>query len=339
MFLFIFSGCTDDLIIETKSVGQDVTLTCARITTLDIATLFWIRLVSGNLPEFFKGTHHFDDDVRVNTTPRITTKQGPGTFLLHIHEAKLSDTGVYYCLRVNLLDVILLKGTFLRIGGPEPDITAVIQERTSDPVRPGGSVTLQCSVLSDSEKKTCPEEQSVFWFRAGSDESYPSVIYANGTSDGCEKSPEPHSPQKCVYSFSKNVSSSDAGTYYCAVATCGEILFGNGTKLEIEALNMWDLQMTNTVMVLLVAALAVSLIVIAVLIYTIKENKCDYCNNEAAVSMLENIAKKNLKRNEDTWIYSTVVFTVMESGSGGTRNAKAAEREKIYAAVKAFGLD
>ncbi|KAK9518359.1 hypothetical protein VZT92_023668 [Zoarces viviparus] len=223
--------------------------------------------------------------------------------------------------------------------GPEPDITAVIQERTSDPVRPGGSVTLQCSVLSDSENKTCPEEQRVFWFRAGSDESYPSVIYAHGTSDGCEKSPEAHSPQKCFYSFSKNVSSSDAGTYYCAVATCGEILFGSGTELDIEALTMWDLQKDDRVLILLVAVLAMSLIVIAVLIYATKKNKCDYCNNEAAVSLLENVAKRNLKRNEDTWIYSTVVFTVMESGSGGTRNAKAAEREKIYAAVKAFGLD
>ncbi|KAJ8337701.1 hypothetical protein SKAU_G00366670 [Synaphobranchus kaupii] len=39
----------------------------------------------------------------------------------------------------------------------------------------------------------------------------------------------------CVYNFPKrNLSLSDAGTYYCAVATCGEILFGNGTKLDIE---------------------------------------------------------------------------------------------------------
>uniref|UniRef100_A0A671Y4B9 Ig-like domain-containing protein n=1 Tax=Sparus aurata TaxID=8175 RepID=A0A671Y4B9_SPAAU len=38
--------------------------------------------------------------------------------------------------------------------------------------------------------------------------------------------------KSCVYHFSKKVSSSDAGTYYCAVATCGEILFGNGAKVE-----------------------------------------------------------------------------------------------------------
>ena len=119
--------------------------------------------------------------------------------------------------------------------GPEPDITAVTLDIQSDPVSSGDSVTLQCSVLSDSESKRCSEEHKVYWFRAGSNESHRSLIYAHGNSaDECEKSPDGRSPQKCVYSFSKNISSSDAGTYYCAVATCGEILFGNGTKLDIE---------------------------------------------------------------------------------------------------------
>ncbi|KAM9400651.1 uncharacterized protein ACWYII_030497 [Salvelinus alpinus] len=31
-----------------------------------------------------------------------------------------------------------------------------------------------------------------------------------------------------------NLSLSDAGTYYCAVASCGEMLLGNGTKLEMD---------------------------------------------------------------------------------------------------------
>uniref|UniRef100_A0A665WCA0 Ig-like domain-containing protein n=1 Tax=Echeneis naucrates TaxID=173247 RepID=A0A665WCA0_ECHNA len=140
----------------------------------------------------------------------------------------------------------------------------------SDPVRPGDSVTLQCSVLFDSEKKTCPGDHSVYWFRAGSDEAHPSFIYAHGNNrDHCKKSPESESTQKCDYFFSKNISSSDAGTHYCAVATCGEILFGNGTKLEIEGKsgiflyncsigiflcliseckNMMDLQRTNTLL-------------------------------------------------------------------------------------------
>ncbi|KAM9401373.1 uncharacterized protein ACWYII_030954 isoform 1-T2 [Salvelinus alpinus] len=84
-----------------------------------------------------------------------------------------------------------------------------------------------------SHHNTC-----VYWFRHGSGESHPGIIYTHGDrSDQCEKSPEAESPtQSCVYNLPKrNLSISDAGTYYCAVASCGEILFENGTKLDIEA--------------------------------------------------------------------------------------------------------
>ncbi|KAF3838697.1 hypothetical protein F7725_010465 [Dissostichus mawsoni] len=129
--------------------------------------------------------------------------------------------------------------------GPEPDITAIIQGHQSDPVLPGDSVTLQCAVLSESQSKTCPGETRVYWFRAGSDESHPSVIYTHkNRGDDCENSPEASSPRKCIYNFSINVSSSDAGTYHCAVATCGEILFGmeqNWTlKVTAEHLHIFN---------------------------------------------------------------------------------------------------
>uniref|UniRef100_A0A3Q2VFE9 Ig-like domain-containing protein n=1 Tax=Haplochromis burtoni TaxID=8153 RepID=A0A3Q2VFE9_HAPBU len=183
-------------------------------------------------PEFLGGTFAFDY-VGVNKTPHITTKQEPGTFILEITEVNQSDTGLYYCIKVKLLAMTFLKGTFLRIK--EPTISDTIQVFPSDHVHPGNPVTLQCSVLSNSENKTCPRNHSVFWFNVRSDKSQPNVIYPNENSDKCEKIQEASSTQKCVYSFSKNVSSSDAGSYYCAVATCGQIIFvfGNGTKQEM----------------------------------------------------------------------------------------------------------
>ena len=81
------------------------------------AKLFWIRLVSGNLPEFLGGTHYFDDYSVVNKTPHFTVKQEPGSFVLYINKTEPSDAGVYYCIEQKTLDMKLLIGTFLKIKG------------------------------------------------------------------------------------------------------------------------------------------------------------------------------------------------------------------------------
>ncbi|XP_029369096.1 uncharacterized protein LOC115050391 [Echeneis naucrates] len=339
LLFFLRAGrCTDDLLFDRKTVGvgEDVNLTCKRQVS-HMGKLFWIRLVSGNLAELLGGTYSFDHNF-VNKTLRFATKQETGTFLLHIHETEQSDTGLYYCIKVEGLLMKFLKGTFLRIKGAEPEITTNFQLPPSDPVRPGDSVTLQCSVLFDSEKKTCPGDHSVYWFRAGSDEAHPSFIYAHGNNrDHCKKSPESESTQKCDYFFSKNVSSSDAGTHYCAVATCGEILFGNGTKLEIEE-NMMDLQRTNTLLLVLCGTLATALIVTVFLFYMKK--KTSDCSKAAAVLHKNRGQQTSQQRgNDNAWIYSSAIYSVIKTGSCSLKDAKAAERERTFTAMRAFGMD
>uniref|UniRef100_A0A4W6FCJ8 Ig-like domain-containing protein n=1 Tax=Lates calcarifer TaxID=8187 RepID=A0A4W6FCJ8_LATCA len=285
--VILYALCSLTKIVD---VGDDVKLTCPRQTSDHSINLFWIRLVSGDLPEFLGGTFSFDYD-GVNKTPRITAKQEPGTFILLISKTELSDTGVYYCIKAKQL------------------------VPPSDPVHPGDSVTLQCSVLSDTEKKTCPGDHSVYWFRAGSDESHPSLIYAHrNSSDYCENSHEAHSLQKCVYNFPKTVSSSDSGTYYCAVATCGEIIFGNGTKLDIEG-KCGTFLYNGTISILCV---------------------CFRVCVEAFLTLSSSIFSQ---RHGDMSVYSAVVFTMIKAGGGAIKDGKAAERERIYAAVKAFGLN
>ena len=93
-----------------------MTLKCPRQKSSSLTELHWIRLVSGNLPEFLGGTYTFDYD-GVNKTPRITAAQGPGTFLLHINKTQRSDTGIYYCMKVDTLNMRPVKGAFLRIKG------------------------------------------------------------------------------------------------------------------------------------------------------------------------------------------------------------------------------
>ncbi|XP_069388260.1 uncharacterized protein [Paralichthys olivaceus] len=266
-----------DQIFQTKTVdvGDEVKLTCSRQkTNIGVRKLFWFRLVSGNLPEFLGGTPYFDY-AGVNETPHFTVKQEPGSFVLYIDKTEPSDAGVYYCIEQHQFNIKLLNGLFLKIKGPEPDITAVIDVPPSDTVSSGDWKTLQCSVLSNSDNQACPKYPNLYWFRAGLDGSHPRLVYVHGSSDdGCNRSLEAHSPHKCVFNFCKTIKSSDIGTYYCAVVTCGEILFGHGIKLDNEALNMWDAQKANAVLCLLSAALAISLIVI---VFLIRKKMCDCC--------------------------------------------------------------
>uniref|UniRef100_A0A3Q3G2X4 Ig-like domain-containing protein n=1 Tax=Labrus bergylta TaxID=56723 RepID=A0A3Q3G2X4_9LABR len=159
--------------------------------------------------------------------------------------------------------------------------------------------------VGDNVTLTCPRDESLsstqlFWLRLVSGDF---VIYTHGNrSGGCEESPETHSPQKCVYSFSKTVKSSDASTYFCAVAACGEILFGNGTKIDIKVESTWkilvkhlntisfymfsgaDNQTAVIALSLLSAALAISLIIIAFLIHIIKTKSCDSSKGNRTLS-------------------------------------------------------
>ncbi|MCI4389570.1 hypothetical protein PGIGA_G00099600, partial [Pangasianodon gigas] len=108
------------------------------------------------------------------------------------------------------------------------------QAPTLTVIRSGESDTLQCSVQAITS--SCADEQSVYWFKHGSGE-FPNtgIIYTHGdSSDQCKKSSEAGFPtQSCSYTLPKS-KLGPAGIYYCAVAACGKVLFGNGTKVDVK---------------------------------------------------------------------------------------------------------
>uniref|UniRef100_A0A3P9CN06 Ig-like domain-containing protein n=1 Tax=Maylandia zebra TaxID=106582 RepID=A0A3P9CN06_9CICH len=157
---------------------------------------------------------------------------------LTILKAVQDDEGIYHCGMIEWINPEWT-GTYLLVKAS--DYTVVQWPTVLNPLHSGNSMTLQCSVYSDSDQM-CPRDYNVFWFRAGSDPLHPSIIYTDGNRHS-ESERISDSEERCVYRFSKNVSSSDAGTYYCAVATCGEILFGNGTKLDIEVIKIIVIQL------------------------------------------------------------------------------------------------
>ncbi|KAL1271795.1 hypothetical protein QQF64_030811 [Cirrhinus molitorella] len=189
-------------------------------------------------------------------------------------ELKPSDTGIYYCAVATCGKIHLGNGTKLIIE--ESDSirrTTVLQQPVPDRLHRGDSVTLQCSVIS----QICAGEYSVYWFRHSSGQSHPGIIYTQGNrSDQCmERSETGSSTQTCVYSLSQTeLKPSDTGIYYCAVATCGKIHLGNGTKLIIEEYSaVW-----NPVVLTLFTISIISIIVNVFLVRLIQKNnkKEDY---------------------------------------------------------------
>uniref|UniRef100_UPI0037E93713 uncharacterized protein n=1 Tax=Semicossyphus pulcher TaxID=241346 RepID=UPI0037E93713 len=241
--------------VTQVQLGEPATIMCFSPEILN-TRVFWYKQSAGDALKLIVilQKHTKPEFEAEFSASRFDLKVSENTSNLTILRTIEEDEGMYHC-GVLEFTVIALSSTYLSIKGNTQrtsNYTVVQRPTVSDPVRPGDLMTLQCSVLSDSESQTCPGGHSVYWFRAGSDKSHPDIIYTDGhRRGGCDERSD--TQRSCVYRFSKNVSSSDAGTYYCAVATCGEILFGNGTKLELE-------QTTSSEFVALVIAIVCLLI-------------------------------------------------------------------------------
>ncbi|XP_062856997.1 uncharacterized protein LOC134319633 [Trichomycterus rosablanca] len=147
--------------------------------------------------------------------------------LLILHTNK-EDEGFYFCVTFGLRTILISNGTFLSVTGDQDLNVLVNQHAELDSVPAGESVNLQCSVFSES--KTA--EHQVLWFRSAEPQSRPQIIYTHhNSSHQCKTG---SSTYTCVYNFSKNILTiNDTGTYYCAVAMCGKIIFGNGTTVQL----------------------------------------------------------------------------------------------------------
>ncbi|XP_037615496.1 uncharacterized protein LOC119482147 [Sebastes umbrosus] len=212
--------------------GQNVILPCFYAS--DAKYLCWYKQVAGEHPQIITSFYKHSRDTSIfhnqfKDNKRFSVHTGLGFYHLNISNVQDSDSAMYYCGHTSITVSEFDNGTFLVLK--EASRRSFLQQPASDSVQPGGSVTLNCTVHTG----TSDTEHSVYWFKKeNSRNSHLGIMYVHThSSSQCERSLE--SPaQSCVYSLSKrNVNPSDAGTYYCAVASCGEILFGNGTRLEV----------------------------------------------------------------------------------------------------------
>ncbi len=213
--------------------GEKLTLQCVYDEGV-YYWLYWYKQPLGQKPKLIsRYDKHgneitFFDDLKKNS--RFTLDTGNGKNHLTISDLHNLDSATYYCISFNAYKLKFEEGFTVIVKSSGLHIPALVHQSASEIIQPGGSVTLNCTVQTG----TCDGEHSVYWFK-NSGESHPGLIYTHGDSnDQCERNYSMQT-QTCVYNLPMtNLSLSHAGTYYCAVASCGHIVFGNGTKLDFK---------------------------------------------------------------------------------------------------------
>uniref|UniRef100_A0A3P8TIA6 Ig-like domain-containing protein n=1 Tax=Amphiprion percula TaxID=161767 RepID=A0A3P8TIA6_AMPPE len=216
------------------NVGEEVTLECFHQKDSLAMMFFWYKQTLGHKPElvstYYKYERNgiFNDDLKTN--PRFQLETSRGKNHLKISNVQMSDSATYYCISCYLYKCEYLEDIIIQVESSGLNLQALVEQSASETIQPGDAVTLSCTVHTG----TCDEEHSVYWFK-DEEESHPGLIYTHGgRNDRCERKPNTQT-QTCVYNLPlKSLNLTDVGTYYCAVASCGRILFGNGTKLDFE---------------------------------------------------------------------------------------------------------
>ncbi|XP_014062319.1 uncharacterized protein isoform X2 [Salmo salar] len=265
--------------VMVTELGGTVTLTC--LCSDESVTRFnWFKQSFGQKPLHMTSSLYVGQDSYYSNnfikdfteTKRLGVRRGDYSCNLTISKTEPGDSATYYCSITAIYELTFGEGTVLIVKDSESNIMSVLQQPVSESVQPGDSVTLNCTIHTE----TCAGEHSVYWFRHGSGESRPGIIYTHGDrSDQCEKSSE--TEKSCVYNLPKrNLSLSDAGSYYCAVTSCGEILFGNGTKLDIDDHRTDPLVLVSCLGVALGVTFTL-IIVLVCIMYKMNKTTCVQC--------------------------------------------------------------
>ncbi|XP_068570025.1 uncharacterized protein [Cebidichthys violaceus] len=220
------------LYFQSDDVGGKVTLPCV---CDDAAVVFyWYKQTLGQKPKLMSTLYRFNHNGtfqnEFKNNPRFSLDTESGESHMKISNLQISDSATYYCIGTNLIDFKFCDGATVSVKGSGLNVPTLVHQSASETIQPGGSVTLNCTVQTG----TCDGQHSVYWFK-DSEESHPGLIYTDGgRNDQCERKPDTQT-HTCVYNLPmKSLNPSHAGTYYCAVASCGHILFGDGTKLDFE---------------------------------------------------------------------------------------------------------
>ncbi|XP_035983518.1 uncharacterized protein LOC118557498 [Fundulus heteroclitus] len=212
-----------------RKPGDNVTFSCQSLK--EDRFFQWYKQSVGKMVQTIAtGVYKRITQVKPFNNTRFQIRRENEKIFLTISSINKEDEAIYFCQSGIELSQTFVNGFFLVVKDCNLQTSVYVEQTPEAAVaRPGDTLSLQCSLFSSNHetRPQCPGKNFVHWFKAGSESSHPSIIYTarNSTDDAVKRS--------CVYHLSKTLeNSSDFGTYYCAVAICGEILLGKGSKLE-----------------------------------------------------------------------------------------------------------
>ncbi|CAL8307251.1 unnamed protein product [Arctogadus glacialis] len=332
------------LYFKKAELGDTVTLNCTVLKNQNInEELYWYKQSLGYNPQMV-ASRYYTSKISPSFMSRFKVGNG-SNFNLTISNVQKEDEANYFCNQGGQYLNIWNNGVFLTVKDPNDQrfvSQTVVQQPVSASAQLGDPVALQCSITSQrtDPSNQCQGEPSVYWFRSGSRPSHPAVVYMHGNRSGeCQNSSGPPSaPQSCVYTLPKNnVDSSDAGTYYCALAACGEVVLGNGTKLDVlqNETNKTETY-PHLVTVVLGILLACCLVVIIILFQTRnKKQVCEHCKGTLRASY--HVAHDSVNQEQQDGETDLENYAALEFSGRKTRGRKKnSERtqESLYSAVR-----
>uniref|UniRef100_M4APU3 Ig-like domain-containing protein n=1 Tax=Xiphophorus maculatus TaxID=8083 RepID=M4APU3_XIPMA len=244
--------------LKLVDVGGTVSLHCP-VTKTERKFFFWYRQPLGHMLQTVSTGSLTEQKLSEQfNNSRFNLKAGDSQYSLTIKNVRKEDEATYFCQSGTAYFQSFAAGMYLAVNDHDSrTLTHVRQTPETTSVQDGDTVNLHCSLLSKTSVNSgqCPAKNNVFWFRVGFGASHSSFIYTNKNSCDAQQ-------RSCDYRLSKTIqNSSDAGMYYCAVVTCGKILFGEGTKVETS-------KPVEPVLIVLSVLLCLCVTVIAILLFS-----------------------------------------------------------------------
>ncbi|XP_041821049.1 uncharacterized protein LOC121626541 [Chelmon rostratus] len=312
--------------VPVKS-GNNLTLRCFHKSDVP-ARLYWYKQTPGQEPRLISTFYMLDKNGTFHgefkNNPRFTLDTENGKNHLTIKDLHISDSATYNCISCYLYTLEILESSTVSVKGSGVNIPALVHQSASDTIQPGGSETLNCTVHTG----TCDEEHSVYWFK-NSEEPHPGLIYTHGgRNDQCERKPDTQT-HTCVYNLPmKSLNLSHAGIYYCAVVSCGHIVFGDGTKLDFK-----DKVDSLVLVYSLSAALTFTTILLVLLAFSVLNNKINRSQSPECQARFSAPAMTNAEEHGDADSLHYAALNV-KPPNGSRRQRNNINNECVYAGVK-----